>query len=244
VLAGAARALRGADSLDEDLRALLEAAAERIVLRDSPVSFAEGETSTAGAEIGATLDRFRSERRGGCCAARTAAASAAPPFPLSAAALSRVVLEDQAGIRLGLIDRLRGRTCLVAFFYTRCMNPAKCSLTITRLAALARAGDRPDILAISYDGPFDDPARLRGYGRDRGFPFGDRAQLLRCRTGWPAVRSAFGLRVGYGGATVNEHAREAFLVGPDLKAAGLDAEALADPAAVTRRANELGADGR
>ena len=32
-----------------------------------------------------------------------------------------------------------GATTVLAFFYTRCMNPARCSLTITRLAGLARS---------------------------------------------------------------------------------------------------------
>ena len=42
-----------------------------------------------------------------------------------------------------LADLLTAQSTVLAFFYTRCMNPNRCSLTITLLAALARSADNP-----------------------------------------------------------------------------------------------------
>jgi hypothetical protein len=132
---------------------------------------------------------------------------------------------------MSLAELLSGRTTVLAFFYTRCMNPRKCSLTITRLAALAATTSalEPGILAMSYDPEFDVPSRLLRYGSERGFPFGENARFVRAIDGWQDLRAMLGLRVGYGPVTVNEHARELFRVTPKLFAYGLDPDALADP---------------
>lgn len=231
VLAGAARAVRGLGAVDEEMRTLLAEASERISLHDEYVAFDTLPALTARQEIAATLARLAPRP---CCgkARRAEALTEAQPFILDAAALERVVVEDQSEARSALVPLLRGRTSLVAFFYTRCRNPAKCSLTVTRLGDVARGlatgPEKVSLLAFTYDSRFDTPARLRAYGLARGFEFGERARLVRCASGWPAVRSAFRLRVGYGEATVNEHARELFAIGPDLRAAGLDPQLLAD----------------
>ena len=220
VLAGAARAVRGLGAVDEELRALLRRASERIRLRDEHVSFGDGPALTAREEIAATLALLDGPPRPCCGKFRAAPAAEAPRFPLDPGSLERVAVQDQAGARAALVPLLRGRTSLIAFFYTRCMNPAKCSLTVTRLADVARARTDVNLLALSYDSRFDTPARLHAYGLHRGFPFGERARLIRFASGWPAVRRAFRLQVGYGEATVNEHARELFAVGRDLQARG------------------------
>ena len=129
-------------------------------------------------------------------------------------------------MELTLADALAGRETVLAFFYTRCMNPARCSLTITRMAAAARRGARAH-LAMTYDPAYDSATRLRRYGDERGFPFGEAARFVRTRDAWPAVKAMFALRVGYGPVTVNEHARELFVVGGDFVARGLDPDALA-----------------
>lgn len=82
---------------------------------------------------------------------------------------------------------------------------------------------------MSYDPEFDAPFRLRRYGTERGFTFGESARFVRAVDGWQDVGPMLGLRVGYGPVTVNEHARELFRVTPNLVAHGLDPEALADP---------------
>jgi protein SCO1/2 len=217
----------GADA-GEPWRSLLVDAADRISTADvfvrwQPGVVAPGWMRTARGEVLATLAELSSPPGSD---GASGAASRLPAITLERDALARIELEDQDGARLTLADALAGRETVLAFFYTRCMNPARCSLTITRLAADAREGGRAH-LAMTYDPAYDSPARLRRYGDERGFPFGDQARLVRTPDAWPAVKEMFGLRVGYGPVTVNEHARELFVVGPDLVARGLDPDALA-----------------
>jgi protein SCO1/2 len=143
------------------------------------------------------------------------------------------VLEDQDGERVRLLDLIgsnsASRPALVAFFYTRCMNPLKCSLTISRLGDALRSSSLPPFEghAISYDGDYDEPSRLRGYGEDRRFPFAPKARLLRCVKGRQAMKTAFDLQFGFGGFTVNQHARELFLLTRDGHGLRLPPELLA-----------------
>ena len=44
-------------------------------------------------------------------------------------------LEDQDGARVTFGEFFAGKPSVVAFFYTRCDNPNKCSLTITKLGS-------------------------------------------------------------------------------------------------------------
>jgi protein SCO1/2 len=256
VLAGAARALRGSQALDGEMRELLRAAGERIGPRDEYVRFSGEEREgcrlspalTARQEIGATIGPSASASVRSCCADPGAAAREAGALPeavsLCSGALAQVRMEDQSGASSSLVDLLRGRTSLLAAFYTRCMNPAKCSLTITRLAAFARfahskpRGPELNIFALSYDGAYDRPDRLFAYGRDRDFPFSEQARMIRCRSGWDALRRQLELRVGYGQATVNDHARELFLVLPGLEVVALDVEWLADREGLMTRISE------
>jgi SCO1/SenC len=248
VLAGAARALRGLRDSYAEWRDLLVASAERIALRDEFVRWSPDQPAgpTARDEIALTLSGWAGESRPCCgvqaCAATASAEIAAPSkLDLSSLALERVHIEDQDGVRSSLAQLLGGRPCLIGFFYTRCMNPEKCSLMITRLAGVARylhhhpEGRGWNVLGISYDPQFDSPERLRDFGMARAFPFGRNARLLRCVTGWGAVRNALALRVGYGTSTVNEHARECLLISRDLAADSIDCEALIEPARLLAR---------
>jgi protein SCO1/2 len=133
--------------------------------------------------------------------------------------LTQVVVEDQDGVRLGLIDYLQRAATVVAFFYTRCANPYKCSLTVTKLADLQQRLGELGILdrqlaAISYDPGYDGSARLAAYGRARGLLFDDRTKMFRAVEGHARMRAWFGLRVGYNGSIVNQHGIELFLVWP------------------------------
>ena len=101
------------------------------------------------------------------------------------------------------------RPTALAFFYTRCTNPDKCSLTVTRLARLAQrvAADKLDanVAGISYDPGWDNPGRLRRYGSDRGMRFSPRCTLLRTVGAFDPLIEAFELGVGFGPVTVNRH---------------------------------------
>ena len=85
-----------------------------------------------------------------------------------------VVLQDHDGATITFREFFHGQPSIVVFFYTRCDNPLKCSLTIAKLArvqtlleAQGLAG-RIRTAAITYDPAFDLPERLRIYGKDRG----------------------------------------------------------------------------
>ena len=256
VLAGAARAVRGSKAPPPELHDLLVQAYERLALRDERVHLgpraAQGSRAaqTAREELAAALAAVRMATLAPhCCHAAcgpTRGELAEAPVALSKRLLAKVEVEDQDGRLLPMVALLTERTSLLALFYTRCMNPAKCSLTITRLAALARyARSRPgapllNLFALSYDPAYDSADRLNAYGRARDFPFGEQTRLLRCRSGWAGMRAELGLRVGYGEATVNDHARELFLVSPDLEAVTLDAEILSNPERVMQLIKSAG----
>ena len=147
-------------------------------------------------------------------------------------------------------DIFGGRTCLIAFLYTRCMNPDKCSRTISKLARVCDLieqrlpGNAAMVAGISYDPAYDLPQRLRRYGDDRGLRFGARCQLLRTAGPFAPVRAGLQLAVGYGSATVNRHRIELVLLDAvgriaDVKARRLwdeneAADALVALAATTR----------
>ena len=143
------------------------------------------------------------------------------PAPAGAGDIGSVRLEDQASATTTFAELFGGRRHVVAFFYTRCGNPAKCSATVTRLAELATqlptVLPRADVgvVGISYDPGYDTPERLAAYGTARGMPFSDAVRLLRAPVGHAALREHFDLLVGYSGGLVNQHGVELYLVGAD-----------------------------
>jgi protein SCO1/2 len=163
----------------------------------------------------------------GCCGSGTCACCAAPvearspgPEPAADDGPTATVLEDQDGRTTTFDEFFPGRPAVVAFFYTRCDNPRKCSLTVTKLAALQRSVEARGlagavrIAAITYDPAFDLSDRLRLYGADRGVRFGEHVRFFRVPSGFDEVRRHFDLGVNYGAATVNRHRTEVFVLDP------------------------------
>jgi protein SCO1 len=155
-----------------------------------------------------------------CCTQdSTAESSADSPGGVVDVALA---LEDQDGCPLTLGELLAQPLTVVAFFYTRCPNPDRCSTTITNLArlqALLATGTAEDtaigVAAITYDPGYDTPSRLRTYGSARGLHFGPTVRMARCPRQHDALVQSFGLRVGYNSSIVNRHAIELYLVAAD-----------------------------
>jgi cytochrome oxidase Cu insertion factor (SCO1/SenC/PrrC family) len=149
------------------------------------------------------------------CCAGTGPADPAPP----SADARAISLQDQSGGRLTFGEFLDGEPAVLAFFYTRCMNPERCTLTVTKLARLQAGLDERGlarsvrIAAITYDPDYDLPHRLRAYGEERGFRFDARNRFLRTNGPVEPLRSLFDLGVGYGPSTVNRHRLELFLLG-------------------------------
>jgi protein SCO1/2 len=156
-----------------------------------------------------------------------------------------VEVEDQMGARHALDDLLHARPTVVAFFYTRCPNPNKCSLTVLQLAEVQRhlvtrsLHEEVGILALTYDPGYDTADRLHRYGLDRGIAFSPTARLARAVTGHDDLRTTFGLQVGYRDTVVNRHAIELFLVAADGTVADSWTRRRWDPAEVVDRAGAL-----
>lgn len=178
-------------------------------------------------DVERALVAIRDGDRGGdaedhCCSMRSVgsigvharAADAARPCQ----AIEATVLEDQDGTKTTFKAFFRGQPSIVVFFYTRCDNPMKCSLTIAKLArvqALLEArglAGRVRTAAFTYDPAFDLPDRLRIYGQDRGVRTDGCHRLFRAAEDNDALCEHFGLGVGFVGSLVNRHRIELYIL--------------------------------
>lgn len=176
------------------------------------------------AEIENAIDRIRSD--GGAAHACCGTDFANPGLAIHALqkrhrksnCIADIELEDQDGSTLTYGGFFRDRPSIVVFFYTRCSNPNKCSLTITKLARLQEAvvvEQSEGLLktaAITYDPEYDLPARLKAYGESRGVAFGDDHRIFRTRVGFRELQEYFQLGVNFTGSTVNRHRIELFVL--------------------------------
>jgi len=141
----------------------------------------------------------------------------APP----AGELGKVVFEDQSRVVAPFAEMFGGRPTIVVFFYTRCDNPLKCSLTVTKLAGIQKLLEERGLTgeiqtaAITYDPHFDHPERMARYGLDRGLRTGDRHRMLRTTESLDLVQRHFGLGINFVGALVNRHRLEVFILDRD-----------------------------
>jgi len=148
-----------------------------------------------------------------CCSARPTPISFTPAAetPPASNDIKATELQDQDGAVFSFGDFFPGRPSVLTFFYSRCMNPNKCSLTITKLARLQKRIDEDglqghyNVAAVTYDPAFDLPSRLRSYGADRGMSFDERNRLLRTTGPFEPFQRWLDLGVGYGSTTVNQH---------------------------------------
>jgi protein SCO1/2 len=126
--------------------------------------------------------------------------------------------EDQEENHLTYAEFFCQKPSIVVFFYTRCNNPNKCSLTITKLGRLQQMvreeglEGRLKTAAITYDPAYDLPARLKTYGANRGVMFGEDHRFLRSLGGMHELQEVFGLGVNFNGSIVNQHRIELFLL--------------------------------
>lgn len=129
--------------------------------------------------------------------------------------------EDQDGKCHAWVDLFVGRPSVVVFFYTRCDNEQKCSLTIAKLGRLQKLleeegrGSEVNLVAITYDPEFDLPHRLRGYAESRGVLPGERCRMLRTTQGRKDLQDYFELGVNFTGTLVNRHRTEVYLLDSD-----------------------------
>jgi protein SCO1/2 len=132
--------------------------------------------------------------------------------------IEATVFEDQDGATITFKEFFRGHPSVVVFFYTRCDNPLKCSLTVAKLARVQKLleerglADQIHTAAITYDPAFDLPERLRGYGQNRGVLMDARHRMLRAVDGLGALRGHFKLGVNFIESLVNRHRIEAYVL--------------------------------
>lgn len=180
-------------------------------------------------ELGEALEALRTESGAGAVDASAAPARAPsffpiefveslPPPPLRLLDVSGIEFEDQDARLLTWDEFFSGAPAVVVFFYTRCSNPRKCSLTVEKLARLQRRlCEQPDstrvkTAAITYDPAYDAPYRLKVYGSTRGVTFDEDNRFLRARSRFDDLQQYFDLGVNFGAATVNHHRIELFIV--------------------------------
>ena len=151
----------------------------------------------------------------------TSISSWSPDVRRSADPIESVSLQDQDGILITFKAFFQGQPSIVVFFYTRCDNPMKCSLTVTKLARVQRIlearglTDRIHTAAITYDPAFDLPARLRVYGQERGVRTSAGHRMLRVAEDDGALRRHFELGVNFVESLVNRHRIEVYILDAD-----------------------------
>jgi protein SCO1/2 len=134
--------------------------------------------------------------------------------------IESITLQDQKGELITFKQYFQGQPSIVVFFYTRCDNPLKCSLTVTKLARVQklleqrRLVDRIHTAAITYDPAFDLPERLRVYGQDRGVRMDAGHRMLRVidDNDNEALRRHFELGVNFVESLVNRHRIEVYIL--------------------------------
>jgi protein SCO1 len=155
------------------------------------------------------------------------------------------VFEDQEGTVASFQELFRGHPTIVAFFYTRCDNPLKCSLTVTKLARvqklLAERGlaGRVHTMAITYDPLYDIPERLLRYGQSRGLRLDAGHRMLRATSGFDALRRHFQLGVSFVESLVNRHRIEVFVLDAEGRIAASFERLHWDEQRVVERAAEV-----
>jgi len=136
-----------------------------------------------------------------------------------------IEFQDDNGNVFRYGDFFTRKPAVVVFFYTRCDNPNKCSLTITKLAQLQKAlkeqGLENDIktAAITYDPGYDLAPRLKAYGQNRGVLFSEQNKILRTTRGFESLRDYFQLGVNFVNSIVNKHRIELYILDTDGKIA-------------------------
>jgi len=156
-----------------------------------------------------------------------------------------VIFEDHNNELISFGDFFQGQPSIVVFFYTRCDNPLKCSLSITKLARIQDLllerghADKINTAAITYDPEFDSSERIRGYGQNRGVQLNTRHRMLRARDGIDSVRKHFRLGVNFIESLVNRHRVEVYILDSQGKIASVFERIHWNEQQVVERAIEL-----
>lgn len=146
------------------------------------------------------------------------------PKKVSYEQIKNIVLEDQEGQKISFEDFFKGNYSIISFFYTRCDNPNKCSLTISKLAQLQKLiepsnlNNQIKIAAITYDSAYDKHDRIKVYGEERKFQFDENYKSFRVvGEGFDLLKDYLQLGVNYVGSIVSQHRIELFILDKNVK---------------------------
>jgi protein SCO1/2 len=132
--------------------------------------------------------------------------------------LAKISLKDQEGDYYTYNSFFEDKPSLVLFFYTRCDNPIRCSLNITRMALLQQELKKQglygkiNLAVVSYDPAYDLPMRIKPYCTNRGLMFDEYTKGFMVDKGMDILLSHLEPGVNYNGALLNHHTSELFLL--------------------------------
>lgn len=133
--------------------------------------------------------------------------------------IGKLEVENQEGVCRPLDTFTNQNPTVVAFFYTRCMNANKCTLTINKLGWLQQdliryeLQEKVNLLAFTYDPGYDTPGKMHVFGENRGVIFGPNVHMLRTKPeDFSLVSDFFNLGVNHVNSAVNQHRLELFLL--------------------------------
>ena len=154
-------------------------------------------------------------------------------------------MEDHLGETIEYGEYFVGRPAVVVLFYTRCDNPNKCSLTVTRLGQLQKQLADEDLsnlvktAAITYDPVFDSSLRIKAYCEHRGVCLGDTDRAFRIESGTAVLLRYLDSGVNYIGSVVNQHTIELFLLDDNGRVSGRFQQLQWEPAEIVARLRAL-----
>lgn len=226
LVAAAARVLRNTTPRPE-MTAFLHRAITNIRNHDDRVSFEQyggyaltSSGTTAVQELQQTLRWLGPPAEDHDCCAWLSKLGSLQRWPKPSQRDSRreITFEDQDESRIAFPEFFDGRPSIVVFFYSRCMNPRKCSLTVANLARVQQLleerglAERIRTAAITYDPEFDVADRLRSYGVSRGLRMDANHRVLRAPDSMSLLCQHFKLGVNFVESIVNRHRVEVYLL--------------------------------
>jgi protein SCO1/2 len=177
-------------------------------------------------EIATAVEAIQSDQREiplPCCSIPTGKKRLPAAIPLPKLAtldkIGSVQFQDQDEHNATFAEIFSEKPTVLGFFYTRCDNPNKCSLTITKLGQLQKRiaeeglAGRIRIAAVSYDPGYDTSDKMKGYCQNRRFFLDQDNLALRAdKDRFKELRDYFELGVNYSSSVVNRHQIELYVL--------------------------------
>ncbi|GJM33357.1 MAG: hypothetical protein DHS20C18_23580 [Saprospiraceae bacterium] len=130
-----------------------------------------------------------------------------------------LMMENHFGEKF-MLKEFYGKPIILTFFYSRCDNRNKCSMTISKLAhlqaELEKAGlkQQSSILALSLEPAYDTPQRMKSFAEVRGVKLDQQVQVVKVadRKNQQKLVNALGISVSYNEGQVAMHGIELLLL--------------------------------